>query len=73
MFSGENVSYTRLLFRYTRAFSKKDKLKALIVTNITYLTTFIDNKDNSAVYTWVNIHGLYHPIEMIGSQTTLTI
>ena len=41
--SEETVSPTRLIFQYMKEFSNRDKLKALIVTNITDLTTFLDN------------------------------
>ena len=39
---------------------------------MTYLITFLDNNEKYAVYTGGNIHGLYHYLEMIGSQTTFT-
>ena len=37
-----------------------------------YLTTYLDNNGKSAVYTGVNIHGLYLYLEIIGSPTKLT-
>ena len=51
IFSGETVSPTRLLYQYIQAFSKRDKLKALIVTNKTYLTTFIRNNNKNRLST----------------------
>ena len=36
------------------------------------LITFLDNNRKLAVYTRVNIHGIYCYIEIIGSQTTFT-
>ena len=34
-----------------KAFSNSNKLKSFIAPKITYLTTFLDNKGKSAVYT----------------------
>ena len=68
--SGETVSPTRLLFQYMKAFSNSNKLKSFIAPNMIYLITFLDNNGNSAVYTGVNVHGLYLYIEIIGSPTT---
>ena len=39
---------------------------------MTYLTKFLDNNVKLAVYTGVNIHGLYCYLEIIGAPTTLT-
>ena len=39
---------------------------------MTNLTTFFDKNEKLAVYTGVNIHGLYFYIETIGDPTTLT-
>ena len=36
------------------------------------LVTFLDNNGKYAVYTGVNIHGLYCYLEIIGAPTTLT-
>ena len=52
------------------ALSKRDKIKAPIATNIIYLITLLDNNGNLALYTGVNIHGIYHYLEMIGNPTT---
>ena len=40
--SGENLSPTRLLFQYTKALSKINRLKAFIVPKMKYLITFLD-------------------------------
>ena len=69
---GENLSPTRLILQYMKEFSKSDKLKAFIATNITYIITFLDNNVKSAVYIWVKIHGIYYCLEIIGYPTTLT-
>ena len=39
---------------------------------MTYLITFLDNNGKLAVYSWRNIHVIYHYLEIIGSPTTLT-
>ena len=55
-----------------KALSNKNKLKALIAPNMADLITFLDNSGKSAVYTELNIHGLYCYLEIIGAPTTLT-
>ena len=55
-----------------KEFSKRDKLKALIVPKMTYLITLLENNGKSAVYTGLNIHGLYSYLDMIGDPTKLT-
>ena len=52
--------------------STRDKDKALIVPNMTYLIKFLDKDGKSAVYTGGKNHGLYRYLDMIGSPTTLT-
>ena len=54
--SGENVSPTRLILNYTKAFKNRDKLKAFIAPNMKDLIMFLDNNGKSAVYTGGNIH-----------------
>ena len=54
------------------ALSKSDKIKALIVPNMTDLITSLDNNGKSAIYKGVNIHVRYHYLKMIGSSNTLT-
>ena len=51
MVSVEMLSPTRLLFQYIKAFSKSDKLRAFITTNMTDLIEFLENNGNYAVYT----------------------
>ena len=70
--SREIVSPTRLLFQYTKSFSKSDKLIAFISPKITDLITFLDNNGKSAVYTEGDIHGIYCYLDMIGAPTTFT-
>ena len=71
MISGEIVSPTRLIFQYTKALSKSDKLRAFIAAQMTYLITFLDNNGKSTVYTGGEIHGIYRYLDMIGAPTTL--
>ena len=70
--SGEMVSPTRLLFHYTKALSKSEKIKAFIAPKMTYLITFLENNGKYAVYTGWNINGIYHYLDMIRDQTKLT-
>ena len=70
--SVETVSPTRLLFQYTKALSNSDKLKAFIAPKITYFITFLNNNGKLAIYTGVNIHGLYCYLYMVVAPTTLT-
>ena len=70
--SGETFSPTILLLHYTKEFSKRDKLKALIAPNMTDLITFLNNNRNSDIYKGGKIHTLYRYLEMIGSQEKLT-
>ena len=55
-----------------KALSKSDKLKSFIDPKMTDLIKLIDNNRKSAVYTGVNIHGIYSYLEMIWDPTTLT-
>ena len=41
--SGENLSPTRLIFQYTKALSKSNKLKSFILPKMKDLITFLDN------------------------------
>ena len=54
----ETVYPTRLLYQYIKALSKSDKLKVFIASKMTYLLTFLDNKNNVYIYKWWKIHGL---------------
>ena len=56
--SGEIFSPTRLLFRYMKALTKGEKLRAFIAPNMTYLITSLDNNGKSAVYKGGDIHGI---------------
>ena len=62
----EIVSPTRLLFHYTKALSKSDKLRVFIYPNMTDLTTFLDNNGKYAIYKGGDINGIYDYLEMIG-------
>ena len=42
------------------------------MTKMTDIITFLDKNEKKAVYTGVDIHGLYRYLEIIGSPTTLT-
>ena len=55
-----------------KALSKSDKLRALIALKMIDLISFLDNNAKSAVYTKVDINGIYRYLDMIGSPTTLT-
>ena len=55
-----------------KAFSKSNEFKALISTKRTDLITFLNNNGKYAVYTRVNIHGLYNYLKNIRFPTTLT-
>ena len=55
-----------------KSLSKRDKLKAFIVTKMIDLITFLDNNGKLDVYTGGNTNGLYRDPEMIGALTTLT-
>ena len=68
----ETVSPTRLILQYTKSLSKSNKLKVFIAPKMKYLITFLDNNGKPAVYTGVNIHGIYRYLEMIGPPSTLT-
>ena len=70
--SMEKFSPTILLFQYTKALSNNDKLRAFISPKITDLITFLDNNRKYAVYTGVDVHGIYLYLDMIGAPTTLT-
>ena len=72
MLYGEIVSPTRLLFRYMKAWTNIDKLKAFISPKITDLITFLDKNGKSTVYEGGDIHGIYRYLEIIGAPTTLT-
>ena len=72
MHSGEIFSPIRLLFPYMKALKKSEKLRSFIAPKMTDLLTFFDNNGKYAVYTGVDIHGIYPYLEMIGSPTTLT-
>ena len=50
MLYGETIYPKRILFWYTKALSKSDKLKAFISPKITDLVTFLDNNEKYAVY-----------------------
>ena len=70
--SGEIVSPTRLIFQYTKEFSKSDKLRDFIAPKMIDIITFLENNGKSDVYTGGDIHGIYRYIYMIGYPTTLT-
>ena len=70
--SGEKLSPTRLIFQYTKALSKSDKINAFIAPKMTYLITLLNNNIKYAVYIGGNVHGINSYIEMIGSPTKLT-
>ena len=72
MLSGEIFSPTRFLFRYMKALTKSEKIRAFIAPNMKDLITFLDNNVKSAVYTGGDIHGIYLYLEMIAAPTTLT-
>ena len=55
-----------------KVFSKSDKLKAFIASNMADIITLLDNNGKSTVYIGGNIHGIYCYLEMIGTPTTLT-
>ena len=71
MLSGETISPTRIIFRYTKESSKSDKLKEFIAPNMTYIITLLDNNGKASVYTGGYIHGIYRYLDMVGSPTTL--
>ena len=64
--SGETLSPTRLLFQYTKEFSKSEKLKGLIVPKIIDIIKLPVKNGKYVVYTGGNIHGIYIHLEMIG-------
>ena len=70
--SGETLSPTRILFHYMKALSKSDKIKSLIAPKMKDIITFLDNNKKLAVYTGVNIHGIYRYLETLGSPNKLT-
>ena len=70
--SRETVYPKIILFQYTKALSKSDKIKSFITPNITDIITFRDNNGKLYVYTGEYIHGLYRYLEMVGAPTTLT-
>ena len=72
MLSGVIVSLTRLIFKYIKALTKSEKLKAFIAPNMTDLITLIDKNGKSTVYEGGDVHGIYLYLDMIGSPTTLT-
>ena len=55
-----------------KVFSKSEKTKASIETNMKDQITLLDNNGKYAVYKGVNIHELYCYPEMIVSPTKLT-
>ena len=55
-----------------KALLNSDKLKALIATKMTYLIIFLDNNGEYAVYTGVNITGIYRYINIIGAPKIFT-
>ena len=55
-----------------KEFSKRDKLKSFIAPNMKDIVTFLYNNVKLAVYTVVNIYGIYWYPEIIGSPTTFT-
>ena len=68
----ETLYPTIFIFQHMKALSKSKKSKAFIAPKMTDLITFLDNNGKCAVYTGVNIHGLYCYIYMVGAPTTLT-
>ena len=56
-----------------KALSNCDKLKVFIAPKMTDLITFLDNNRKLAIYTWVNIYGIYCNLEIIGYPNTLNI
>ena len=55
-----------------KVLSNSDKIKELILPKMTDLIIFIDNNRKYDVYIEVNIHGIYHYLEIIGPPTTFT-
>ena len=51
---------------------KSDKIKVLIVPNMTDLTTILDKNWKVEIYTGRYIHDTYHYLETIGDTTNLT-
>ena len=72
MLSGEIVFPNRILFQYTKALKKSEKLRYFIAPKMTDLITFLDKNGKSAVYTVGDINGICRYLEMIGAPTTLT-
>ena len=68
----EIFSPTRIIFQYSKALSKSDKLRSFIEPKMTDLITFLDNNGKYAVYTGGEIHEIYRYLEMNGAPTTLT-
>ena len=62
MLSGEDFSPTRILFQYTKEFSKSDKTRAFIVPKMTGLIDLLDNNRKYAIYTGGGINGIYRYI-----------
>ena len=52
--------------------SKSYKLKSFIDPKMADLIKLLDNNGKSAVYKGVNIHAIYHYIDMIGATTKCT-
>ena len=61
----ETISPTRLNLQYTKAFSKRDKLKEFIALKMTDIITFLERNGKLAIYTGGNTHDIYSYIEMI--------
>ena len=72
MLSVEIVPPTRLLFQYTKALTKSEKLRTFIAPNMTDIITFLDKNGKSVVYMGGEIQGIYRYLEVIGATTTLT-
>ena len=72
MLSGENVSPIRLLFQYTMALTKSEKLRAFIAPKMIYLINLFDKNRKYTVYEEGDIHGIYRYLEMIGAPTAFT-
>ena len=68
----ETVYHTRLLFQYTKSLSNSNKIKAFIAPKMTDTVKLPENNGKPAVYTGVNINGLYSYLEMVGSPTKFT-
>ena len=65
MLSVELILHTKLILQYMKELSNSDKLRGFIQAKITDIITFLDNKENVAVYTGEDIHVIYRYLEMI--------